>query len=333
MIPFNLLIVSLFFIIIQLGLKETYWGAIIPLAASPIGLFFMRVYCMSVNDEMIDSARVDGANEYRIFWSIALPNLRPGLATLFILFALEYWNNLLWPLIVFLKKENLPLAVGPRRHDQQLPDPVRPRAGRVGAGDRAHHHPVLPPAAAVHGGLLVHGHAASSDDARAPPDLSALRLPGRRTAADVRPILGELAKGLTQAIPRSDPRTLIDPVLVAVLREEIREFMCTWGSELLGVPERYANRFYQGFIVLQSCRMWCDVETGTVGSKPRGTAWAKERLDPRWHDLIDRAWATRTDPAVSVRTPADAADLARTLDFVRPILADLERPTASWGDA
>ncbi len=112
MIPFNLLIVPLFFIIIQLGLKESYWGAVIPLAASPIGLFFMRVYCNSVNDEMIDSARVDGANEYRIFWSIALPNLRPGLATLFILFALEYWNNLLWPLIVFLQKENMPLAVG-----------------------------------------------------------------------------------------------------------------------------------------------------------------------------------------------------------------------------
>jgi ABC-type glycerol-3-phosphate transport system permease component len=112
MIPFNLLIVSLFFIIIQLGLKETYWGAIIPLAASPIGLFFMRVYCASINDEMIDSARVDGASEYRIFWSIALPNLRPGLATMFILFALEYWNNLLWPLIVFLKKEIFPRAVG-----------------------------------------------------------------------------------------------------------------------------------------------------------------------------------------------------------------------------
>lgn len=112
MVPFNLLIVSLFFIIIQLGLKETYWGAIIPLAASPVGLFFMRVYCASINDEMMDSARVDGASEYRIFWSIALPNLRPGLATLFILFALEYWNNLLWPLIVFLQRENFPLAVG-----------------------------------------------------------------------------------------------------------------------------------------------------------------------------------------------------------------------------
>lgn len=112
MIPFHLLIVSLFFIIIQLGLKESYWGAIIPLAASPIGLFFMRVYCISINEEMLDSARVDGANEYRIFWSIALPNLKPGLATLFILFALEYWNNLLWPLIVFLQRENFPLAVG-----------------------------------------------------------------------------------------------------------------------------------------------------------------------------------------------------------------------------
>jgi ABC-type glycerol-3-phosphate transport system permease component len=112
MIPFNLLIVPLFFIIIQLGLKESYWGAIIPLAASPIGLFFMRVYCISLNDEMLDSARVDGANEYRILWSVAVPNMRPGLATLFILFALEYWNNLLWPLIVFTKKENMPLAVG-----------------------------------------------------------------------------------------------------------------------------------------------------------------------------------------------------------------------------
>jgi len=112
MIPFHLLIVSLFVLLIQLGLKETYWGAVIPLAASPIGLFFMRVYCASINDEMIDSARVDGASEYRIFWSIALPNLRPGLATLFILFALEYWNNLLWPLIVFLDKNNMPLAVG-----------------------------------------------------------------------------------------------------------------------------------------------------------------------------------------------------------------------------
>lgn len=112
MIPFHLLIVSLFLMIIQFGMVETYWGAIIPIAASPIGIFFVRQYMLSIDDEMLNAARVDGASEYQIFWSIVLPNARPAIATLFILFSLEYWNNLLWPLIVFRQAENMPLAVG-----------------------------------------------------------------------------------------------------------------------------------------------------------------------------------------------------------------------------
>jgi ABC-type glycerol-3-phosphate transport system permease component len=112
MIPFHLLIVSLFLMIIKLGLVENYFGAIVPLAASPIGIFFVRQYMLSIDDEMLNAARVDGANEYQIFFSIVLPNARPAIATLFILFSLEYWNNLLWPLIVFREAENMPLAVG-----------------------------------------------------------------------------------------------------------------------------------------------------------------------------------------------------------------------------
>lgn len=112
MIPFHLLIVSLFLMIIQLGMVETYWGAIIPLAASPIGIFFIRQYMLSIEDELLNAARVDGANEYQIFFYVVLPNARPAIATLFILFSLEYWNNLLWPLIVFRQAENMPLAVG-----------------------------------------------------------------------------------------------------------------------------------------------------------------------------------------------------------------------------
>ncbi|MAS33964.1 MAG: sugar ABC transporter permease [Anaerolineaceae bacterium] len=112
MIPFHLLIVSLFLMIIQFGMVETYWGAIIPLAASPIGIFFVRQYMLSIDDEMLNAARVDGANEYQIFLTVVLPNARPAIATLFILFSLEYWNNLLWPLIVFRQAENMPLAVG-----------------------------------------------------------------------------------------------------------------------------------------------------------------------------------------------------------------------------
>lgn len=112
MIPFHLLIVSLFLMIIQMGMVETYWGAIIPLAASPIGIFFIRQYMLSIEDELLNAARVDGANEYQIFFYVVLPNARPAIATLFILFSLEYWNNLLWPLIVFRQAENMPLAVG-----------------------------------------------------------------------------------------------------------------------------------------------------------------------------------------------------------------------------
>jgi ABC-type glycerol-3-phosphate transport system permease component len=112
MIPFHLLIVSLFLMIIQLGLVESYWGAIVPIAASPIGIFFIRQYMLSIEDELLNAARIDGANEYEIFLYVVLPNARPAIATLFILFSLEYWNNLLWPLIVFREAENMPLAVG-----------------------------------------------------------------------------------------------------------------------------------------------------------------------------------------------------------------------------
>ena len=112
MVPFHLLIVSLFLMIIEFGMVETYWGAIIPLAASPIGIFFMRQYLTSMDDEMLNAARVDGANEYQVFLFVVLPNARPAIATLFILFSLEYWNNLLWPLIVFRQAEHMPLTVG-----------------------------------------------------------------------------------------------------------------------------------------------------------------------------------------------------------------------------
>jgi ABC-type glycerol-3-phosphate transport system permease component len=112
MLPFQLLIVPLFVEIVKLGLVETYIGAVVPLAAHPIGLFFMRQYMMGLPDEMLAAARVDGANEYRLFAGVVLPNVRPAIATLFILFALEYWNNLLWPLIVFRNQDNMPLAVG-----------------------------------------------------------------------------------------------------------------------------------------------------------------------------------------------------------------------------
>ncbi len=116
------------------------------------------------------------------------------------------------------------------------------------------------------------------------------------------------------------PATLIDPIPVEVLRQEILETMHTWGRELLADPEPYRNRFYQAFIVLNYCRMLHDYLHGTTSSKRASADWAKATLDPSWHGLIDRTWTNRPDPAVSVRTRPDPADFASTLDFVRHIL-------------
>ena len=85
------------------------------------------------------------------------------------------------------------------------------------------------------------------------------------------------------------PTLLVDPVPVAILRAEIYGRMFGWGREVLASPGKWATRFYQGYLVLNYCRAWCDLATGTVGSKRRGAGWAKERVTPAWAELIDRA--------------------------------------------
>ena len=117
------------------------------------------------------------------------------------------------------------------------------------------------------------------------------------------------------------PRDLIDPIGVADLRAEIIRDIGDWGGEILDRPDRYRNRFYQSFIVLNLARMLHDLGTGTVGSKRTGAEWAKTALGSRWAGLIDRAWAGRPDPARAVREPADESDFALTLDLVREVMA------------
>lgn len=79
---------------------DTLWPLIIPGAANAFGIFFMRQYMHSIPDELIDSARVDGAGEYTIFWRVVLPVAAPGLASLAIIFFMRSWNDFLWPLAV-----------------------------------------------------------------------------------------------------------------------------------------------------------------------------------------------------------------------------------------
>lgn len=121
------------------------------------------------------------------------------------------------------------------------------------------------------------------------------------------------------------PATLVDPVPVDALRREMKETMRVFGQGILDHPDRYRNRFYQGYIVLSYCRMLHDLIEGRPRSKRAGAAWAKTNLDSTWGPLIDRAWDCRPNPAVAVREPPDGADYERTLEFVRYIMRESEQ--------
>jgi len=112
-IPFTVTMVPLFIIMRNLHWIDTYWALIIPWAANAFGIFFFRQYILSISDELLDAARMDGANEFAIYWRIILPIIAPGLTSLGLLSFMGSWNSYLWPLIILKSPENftLPLTI------------------------------------------------------------------------------------------------------------------------------------------------------------------------------------------------------------------------------
>lgn len=121
------------------------------------------------------------------------------------------------------------------------------------------------------------------------------------------------------------PATLVDPIPVEALRQEIMAVIHEWGSEIIAEPDRFANHFYQLFILQNYCRMLHDLIQGYPGSKQAGTEWAKINLDPKWIDLINRSWARRGNAYVTARQPADAEDYQATQEFVQYIMQESEK--------
>ncbi len=121
------------------------------------------------------------------------------------------------------------------------------------------------------------------------------------------------------------PQTLVDPIPLDTLRNEILTAMIGEEQEIAAHLEQYNNRFYQGFFVLNYCRMLHDLIRGCPGSKRAGAEWVKANLDPSWTGLIDRAWGGRPDPAVSVRQRADPQDFRDTLRFIAYIIDEANR--------
>lgn len=125
-IPVQVSMLPLFLIMREMGLVNTYWGVIIPSLASIFGIFLIRQYAISIPDDLIDAARIDGAGEFRIYWSVVLPVIRPILATMAIWTFLSTWNDFMWPLIVLSDDQmfTLPVALanlsGERVQDTEL---------------------------------------------------------------------------------------------------------------------------------------------------------------------------------------------------------------------
>lgn len=126
MIPLQVILIPIYLVVSSLGMVNTYWGMIIPAAATPTGVFVIRQYMLTIPDELIESARIDGAGEFRIYARIVLPLARPALAVVAIFSILWRWNDFLWPLLIAQDERlyTLPVALALLNGQLVVPYPV-----------------------------------------------------------------------------------------------------------------------------------------------------------------------------------------------------------------
>ncbi|HXW25329.1 MAG TPA: carbohydrate ABC transporter permease [Xanthobacteraceae bacterium] len=113
MLPLEVTMVPLFLIIKRLDWVNSYQGLIVPFLVDGFGVFLMRQYILAIPKDLIDSARIDGASEFRIYWQIVLPLCRPALVALGVFTFREAWDMYIWPLIIISKDSlrTVPLAI------------------------------------------------------------------------------------------------------------------------------------------------------------------------------------------------------------------------------
>jgi sn-glycerol 3-phosphate transport system permease protein len=100
MLPVPVRIISTYQVISELGWIDTYMGLTIPLIASATATFLFRQFYLTIPDELVDAAKIDGAGPLRFLWSILLPNSGASIAALFVVMFIYGWNQYLWPLMV-----------------------------------------------------------------------------------------------------------------------------------------------------------------------------------------------------------------------------------------
>jgi multiple sugar transport system permease protein len=111
-VPFNISIIPLYALMIDLKWTNTYWALIIPSVFSPFGIFLMRQFMHSIPDDLLDAARIDGASEFAIFFRIVVPLSTAAIGALAIFIFIAQWDDFLWPLVIIDQTHLYTLPLG-----------------------------------------------------------------------------------------------------------------------------------------------------------------------------------------------------------------------------
>ncbi|MBM4461110.1 MAG: sn-glycerol-3-phosphate ABC transporter permease UgpE [Chloroflexi bacterium] len=112
MLPIEVRIAPTYKVMSDLGLINTFAGLTVPLMASATGTLLFRQFFLTIPDEYVEAAKVDGAGPLRFFWSIALPLSRTNIAALFVILFIYGWNQYLWPLLITTSREMETIVIG-----------------------------------------------------------------------------------------------------------------------------------------------------------------------------------------------------------------------------
>lgn len=111
-LPFQAIMISLYFLMLRLGLLDTYWSVIFASAGVPFGVFMMRSFFLGLPQELVDAARVDGCSEFQVFWKIMLPLVSPAALSLTVFQFMWSWNSFLIPLLFITSVDKRPVPLG-----------------------------------------------------------------------------------------------------------------------------------------------------------------------------------------------------------------------------
>ncbi len=112
MLPVEVRIFPTFKVVADLGMLNSYWGMTVPLIASATATFMFRQVFLTIPDEMLEAARVDGAGPMRFFWDILIPLSRTNIAALFVILFIYGWNQYLWPLLITTDADYYTVVMG-----------------------------------------------------------------------------------------------------------------------------------------------------------------------------------------------------------------------------